>query len=683
MKKEERKLFFKKNKLAIILGAAAIIGSVGAVFYVDYHYETSIFDCKATRCVINAEVDANGDLTMEKRLTLETKWVSYYEGIYYKVDDLQLDYQSSYIPTLDLSYHSIEVLGPSDEVLIPCTESSSDYSALKFGTASSGSTNYYVGFGCNGDKDDLNDPIYRVNGTFTEIFAHSKKGWDKGTTFIYRWKVKDAARLFTDTAELNWVFTTNNDMLTKNVEVNITLPNTITNKPVVYGHGCFGEVHQDGDANKIQLTCSRLRQGEEVEARILFDKEALTGVSTSDGNYTNVNHLEKANNYEQKLISASNNQGLLTYAAYGLTAIIVLIAIAKLISIYVKFDKEFKPDYLDEYYREIPNTYGPGVANYMYYWKEPNTNAFMATFMELIRKKYLVVDYFGTELTSKDANYKIFFNAEMDVRNLSPEEYQAYLIIKEVIAENKDYFFMHDIDAVCSHPGRAEHYTRAIDQWGRQFVGLQASQYNYFTNPADAKKKASFPILLCVLGGIGLGIIYKLVSNTLLFVCIGVLVALLLFLCSYPGSIMKRTQAGANDNARWEAFIKFMKDFSKFDDLPIPMVELWDQYLVYATTFGIADLVEEQMKLKCKALKIDPYEHYRDSYFYRDRRFCYCYYHHYGHSYHHAHETVKVEKARIAALEASRRSSSSVSGSHGGFSGGSSHGGGGSHGRGH
>ena len=53
------------------------------------------------------------------------------------------------------------------------------------------------------------------------------------------------------------------------------------------------------------------------------------------------------------------------------------------------------------------------------------------------------------------------------------------------------------------------------------------------------------------------------------------------------------------------AFKNFLLEFSNFDDYPMPSIIIWEHYLVYATEFGIADLVEEQMRLKFKKMDLN------------------------------------------------------------------------------
>jgi uncharacterized membrane protein YgcG len=48
--------------------------------------------------------------------------------------------------------------------------------------------------------------------------------------------------------------------------------------------------------------------------------------------------------------------------------------------------------------------------------------------------------------------------------------------------------------------------------------------------------------------------------------------------------------------ARWRAFRRFLKTFSSLPDAPALAVIIWEQYLVYATALGVADVVEKQVK---------------------------------------------------------------------------------------
>lgn len=57
------------------------------------------------------------------------------------------------------------------------------------------------------------------------------------------------------------------------------------------------------------------------------------------------------------------------------------------------------------------------------------------------------------------------------------------------------------------------------------------------------------------------------------------------------------TQSGVDEMEKWKAFRKYMTDFSLLKERDIPDLVIWEQYLVYATAFGISEKVIEQLKM--------------------------------------------------------------------------------------
>jgi len=72
---------------------------------------------------------------------------------------------------------------------------------------------------------------------------------------------------------------------------------------------------------------------------------------------------------------------------------------------------------------------------------------------------------------------------------------------------------------------------------------------------------------------------------------------ILFVLLSFRRVRTKRTPAGALEAARWNAFRRYLTDFSRIKDAPVISLDLWDRYLVYAITFGVAEEVLEQARL--------------------------------------------------------------------------------------
>ena len=95
-------------------------------------------------------------------------------------------------------------------------------------------------------------------------------------------------------------------------------------------------------------------------------------------------------------------------------------------------------------------------------------------------------------------------------------------------------------------------------------------------------------------------------------------------------------------------------NFSLLDEREIPELELWDQYLVYATGFGIAKKVIKKLKTK--------YPELSNSDYYMSNS---CFYIANNHTF---SNTVNKSVNSAVSIEISKSSSSSGSGGGGGFS---------------
>ena len=57
------------------------------------------------------------------------------------------------------------------------------------------------------------------------------------------------------------------------------------------------------------------------------------------------------------------------------------------------------------------------------------------------------------------------------------------------------------------------------------------------------------------------------------------------------------TQDGIDEIAKWKGLKKYMQEFSLLDKREVPEIAIWEHFLVFATAFGIADKVLEQLKI--------------------------------------------------------------------------------------
>lgn len=129
------------------------------------------------------------------------------------------------------------------------------------------------------------------------------------------------------------------------------------------------------------------------------------------------------------------------------------------------------------------------------------------------------------------------------------------------------------------------------------------------------------------------------------------------------------TRYGTEQTAMWKAFKKFLLDFSNLKDAEIPSLVIWEHYLVYATSLGIAKEVIDQLpKVFSEAELSNPDLTYMGGY----RNFNSLYFMNNAFS-----NTMSKVSSAVSSAQIANSTKSSGGGFGGGFSGGSSGGGGG------
>src|SRR5690606_1033935 len=84
---------------------------------------------------------------------------------------------------------------------------------------------------------------------------------------------------------------------------------------------------------------------------------------------------------------------------------------------------------------------------------------------------------------------------------------------------------------------------------------------------------------------------------------IGLLIGSFIFLAlAAPRRVnVRRTKDGALSAARWDAFRRYLKDFSRLEEAPAISLALWDKFLIYGIAFGVASQVLEHARLHAPA----------------------------------------------------------------------------------
>ena len=657
----KRKLIF--GIAMSIIGSALFCGLTALVNAGDSLFNNQ--DLSISRFKVEAELLTNGDMNVVETIDADSVGQHMFaRDIVYSKNNNGHDTNTS---QLDFNSFSVSVY-------------QNNIALYENVTTSFGNGNKYsdiIGFSWEHQYDELGERITcpsEYGKSCATALIYLKNGTSPKTTYVFSYTIKNAMTIYNDYAEINWDFVPNMGVNIDNIDVEIKLPqnNFDAEKDIYfYGHGVSdASVNIDlNNTQKIAVSVDRLRGQEEVEIRLFFPSNVMQkGLNQS--NYINENGYDYLINEEQKILDTEqsfyNRRIALIISSLIIFGLTIALLIFKIVYIYQNYDKEHKSDFDAKYYRELPASYPPAEMGYLYRFKEVTMDDMNATLMDLIRRKYIKIDYSGTVLTENKPNYKMIYDRDKDTSSL--KSYEKFLLswYFDSISGGKDTLTLNEIDNYLKSESNAIEYQKKNNEW-ILLVTKESEKNDFFDNVGKKANSGYFFVglgfldfFLLLFGVIAFSITW---FSLLAFVILSLSISYVI----YVRQVKRRSKQGNEDFVRWRAFKNFLEDFSHFEDYPVPGVEVWEHYLVYATSFGIADLVEKQLRTRFNEL-------------HREQEFNDCpilFYSYHSYFRMRIYSNFSLSKNTIQVANAKRMASSSHVGGRGGFGGGSSFGGGG------
>ena len=411
--------------------------------------------------------------------------------------------------------------------------------------------------------------------------------------FLLEYQLKNVATLYNDTAEFYWkFFDKTNTSPIGHIKIEIELPSAevSTEELKVFGHGPLSgkvSIQEDG---KIAYEVFGLSSGEMVEARILFP----TSMIPDSSKIINQNKFAEIMKEELGWAKKADRGKGFNIILILLIPLVILFNIFQAIRLYFKYDRELKPEVEMDYYRELPQDITPAVLSKLMSIQGVGSKDIMATLMDLVRKKYLKIEEIQA---GRKKDYKFILTEEGDNANL--KEHEAYLIhwlfysigdgASVTLKEIKDY-----AKASRTQSSFRSNYSKWVKKVGDEF-----KKYNYFGESKEGLKAAG-KVVLMELAAIFLLFVLGILLRAQVFIIIPLLFTVIFTgfaVIVYGALIRKKTQMGVNEYTKWRAFKKFLLDFSNMKDYEIPSIVVWEHYLVYAISLGVADKVISKLKL--------------------------------------------------------------------------------------
>jgi uncharacterized membrane protein len=536
-----------------------------------------------------------------------------------------------------------------------------------------------IGYSFENDRDEYGALITcePTSSTCESLFVDFTfaGGLTGNISFVYQYTIKGAITEYSDISELNWRLFDYMEAKVQEAEVNITFPSNQNDSEdfFVFGHGLSKGTIQLISNQQVQILIDEIQTTEFLEFRVLTPTNLFPTLPNQNKVIHSSMNLAALLAYEQDLADQTNLRILVAQVLIGLSGAMAILMSIVTYKVYLKYDKEYTPSFQAQYYRDLPSTETPAEVGYLFHMQKINDEDVSATLLDLIRRRFISIDYMGQDMTSNDADFTMTLDQEKATKELLPHEKQLIRWFFQVIGDGKTV----STKTIENYGKKGITQAERFQKEAREFVRLAkstASKHDYFEKTlsidrSKAMTSVSIPIGFAIIAFL-VGSMFAVDVKIPLSISIVIAIAYTI----YVAQIKKRSVHGNELFTKWNAFKNFLLDFGNMKDYPIPAITVWEHYLVYATSFKIADQVMEQLRVKLPPELADSSGATYMGFGYGRRGF------YYGYALGRFNQTLSTARTNSIQTISAHHAKASV-GRGGGFGGGSSSGGGGGGGR--
>ena len=445
-------------------------------------------------------------------------------------------------------------------------------------------------------------------------------------TYEIEYKIPQMISKAKDFAELYWCFLdASNTVGIKNITGSIFLPGNAASKDEikVWGHAedLNGEIYAVSE-NEVDFEMNDVNGGIRAEVRVLFPSNLLSDdvllnnpnniledvikEETDWANEANIRRKQAIAEAEKsakrrKIISSIFNKVII------LTIVTVFYFNIKKGKKMLKKEEDMNLEQKYDYYREIPRDDAtPLEANTIINERVMGLstyeigNIFSATILNLKLKGY--VDFQINENSRINEKVQIvLIQNENNETGLQADENIVYSFLKKIedkyskinnktirkYIENHESESMEFVNKLSSISKEVLVEKGIVDKDKRHdCISMQVMTAVYSVI-------LMFAIPVCIFRAVEINNLFTNVLGGLVFI-----VALigLIYTIYVSKKATPFTQKGLEENLKWKGLKKYMEDYSLLKEREVPEIVLWEKYLVYATSFGIAKKVLKQIK---------------------------------------------------------------------------------------
>ena len=414
-------------------------------------------------------------------------------------------------------------------------------------------------------------------------------------SFLLEYRLKNVITRYNDIAEFYWkFFDQSNTSPIGWVRIEVLFPNqTVSEEDLrVFGHGpSHGQVSIT-DQEVVLYEVNGLASATMVEARILFP----TSFVPEANRIVPLDRYDRIMQEELNWAQSSERKNTFMILAFLFIPVVMILNIIMAIRLYFKYDRELKPEMELDYYRELPQDITPALVSQLMSVQGAGTKDIMATLMDLTRKGYLKIE----EVSSwRKKDYR-FVLLNKDTGSLKEHEENLIHWLFYGIG-NGEAVTLKEIEDYSKSSGKSSwtqgSFRHQYNQW-KKTVKREFKKFNYFGTSKDGLKTAVRTVLweiVSVLVLMAVAFLFRVPWYILIPLLFGVIITGM-GLIGYGALIRKKTQVGVNEYHKWSAFKRFLLHFSNMKDYEIPSLVVWEHYLVYAISLGIAEKVISKLR---------------------------------------------------------------------------------------
>ena len=436
-------------------------------------------------------------------------------------------------------------------------------------------------------------------------------------TFIYEYTLVNVAERYNDIGVFNRkVIDSNWQVPIGNIYITIIIPEGANKEELkVFAHGPLTGVSKIVDEKTFAFEVPEVMPGTFVETLVIFppqlipqakrvyDETKLPSILENEQKLAEEANRERERareemrrleELERKRLEREARLKSIRDKIWPVFTIILLAGVYSWIAFISKYSRDAKPEFQGDYYRELPGDYTPAVMTYLLTKGRIDSKDIMATIMDLVRKKKITINRIqrekGLVFKKTEEVYEISKIDGAELNNLYPHESFLISWFIDKLGDGRS-LILDDLKDMLKKRSRAIEFHEDYEDF-QSLVREQGEAQGFFTkNDLSGSGKYVLIALALLVAGAAIAVLLKAASGVFMFI-LGIVI-LITMLIVY--NIKKRTRYGIEQTAKWKAFKRFLLHFSNMDKAEIPSIVIWEHYLVYAISLGVAKEVIEQL----------------------------------------------------------------------------------------